>query len=358
MGKNLYTSSSKKRKYIFLKLIVFIILFSLIIYNIGEYYERISNKNQSVTAYKKAWDEFYDLPKDSLDLIFIGSSHSYCTFDPALIDEALGTNSFNFGSPLQYADSSYHVFKEVLKHQKPKTLVYEIYWGIIEQDFDLNQAEIVINAIDRKDFEREFIRDAFPLNEIGKYIFKPVRYQKDAFNYWNQNLKEKLEESLEEYKEPTTTEAQGGLSYHKGKGFIYSDIVIPKEKYYEKNRYRDFDGREWDFDSGQKAYIEKMVELARVKDIDVVFVTAPIANVSMRYIQNYDVLHDKIADFASGLNVDYRDYNIVNMERNLFINQNFRDGSHLNNTGAEIFTKDFASWYENRNYLNFLKTSL
>ena len=349
MGINSYTSSSKKKKYTFLKLIIFIILFSVIIYYIGEYYEKISNKNKNSTEYKMAWEEFYDLPKDSLDLIFIGSSHSYCSFDPELIDEDLGTNSFNFGSPLQYADSSYHVFKEVLKYQKPKAMVFEIYWGIIENGFDLNQADIVINAIDRKDFELDFIMDAFPPNEIGKYLLKPVRYQKDAFNYWNKNLKEKLEEKLEEDKEAEVTEVREGVSYHKGKGFIYSDQVITEEESHESNHFKGFDGRKWDFDSGQKVYIERMVELARENDIEVVFVTAPIANVSMDYIQNYDALHDKIADFASGLDVDYRDYNIVNMEKNLLENENFRDNSHLNYSGVEIFTEDFTSWYENRN---------
>ena len=342
METNSYTSSSRSKNHIWLKLAAFVIVFSLLIYNIGEYYEEIAKKNQNVTDYKRAWDEFYSVPEDSLDLVFIGSSHAYCTFDPQLIDEKLGTNSFNFGSPLQFPDSSYHVFKEVLKYQKPETLVYEIYWDMIDDEFDLTQADTVINAVDRDAFRREFIRDAFPLNEIGKYAFKPVRFQQDVFNYWNQDLKEKLEERIN----PIMTKEEEGVSYHKGRGFIYSDIVIGEDKYDSTNQFRGFDGSDWDFDKGQKAYIKKMVDLARERDIEVIFVTAPIANVSMDHIENYKALHEKIAGFADDLGVAYRDYNLVNMEKDLFENENFRDDAHLNYSGVEIFTEDFADWYK------------
>ena len=106
MPANSYTSSSNGKRFIYLKLLVFIILLGFILIRIGDYYEELSSKNQNITDYQRTWEEFYETPKASLDLVFIGSSHVYCTFDPELVDEALGTSSFNFGSPLQYPDSS------------------------------------------------------------------------------------------------------------------------------------------------------------------------------------------------------------------------------------------------------------
>lgn len=342
METNLYTSNSKGRGHTWIRLVVFFVVLSLLLSNIGGYYESLAEQNQNLTDYRRAWDEFYQVPRDSLDLIYIGSSHAYCTFDPELIDEGLGTNSFNFGSPLQYPDSTYYVLQEVFKYQKPKTVIYEIYWDTIDDEFDLSQADAVIGAVDREEFERRFIREAFPLAEISKYLFKTVRYQKDAFNFWDQRLKEKVEEHIEPVEKKPETK---GVSYHKGRGFIYSDIVIPKSEFLETNQFLGFDGADWDFNERQKAYIEKIVDFSRKRDVDIIFVTAPIANVSMEHIDNYDVLHSKIANFADELGVDYRDYNIVNREKDLFVNENFRDDAHLNYSGVEIFTEDFLAWY-------------
>lgn len=344
MQTNSYTSNSNRKRFVWIKLILFIILLSVVLHYIGNYFEDISNKNQSVTDYKKAWAEFYEIEPNTLDLIFIGSSHSYCSFDPEIIDGVLGTNSFNFGSPLQHADSSYYVLKEVLKYHKPEVVVFEIYWDMIDDEFELKQADTVISAIDNEEFEKDFVRNAFPLNELVKYLFKPVRYQQDVFNYWNKELKEKAEEKISLIEEEKVTSP--GVSYHRSRGFIYSDIIIPESEFYETNQFVGFDGAKWEFDATQKSYIEKLVELSKDEGIEIIFVTAPIANVSMEYIENYQALHEKIANLANELNVPYRDYNVVNMEKNLFVNENFRDDAHLNYSGVEIFMEDFIEWYK------------
>jgi hypothetical protein len=345
---NSYTSSSNRKRFIWIKLIIFIIILSILLHHIGNYYEDISNENQITSAYKKAWTEFYTLEPNTLDLIFIGSSHAYCTFDPEIIDAEIGTSSFNFGSPLQHADSTYYVLKEVLKYHKPKVMVFELYWDMLSNEFELKQADTVISAINNKEFEREFLRNAFPLNELVKYIFKPVRFQQDVFSYWNDELKEDIEKQLKPIEEEQKNVP--GVSYHRSRGFIYSNIVIPESEFHETNQFIGFDGATWDFNETQKSYIEKIVKLCKDEGITPIFVTAPIANVSMEYIKNYDMLHKKIADFADELDVPYRDYNIVNEEKNLFVNENFRDDAHLNYSGVQIFMKDFIEWYKQGQY--------
>lgn len=344
MRVNSYTSNSNNKRFIWLKLIVFLIILGYLLHQIGEYFEDISKKNEIVSNYRRAWEEFYELEPNSLDLIYIGSSHAYCTFDPEIIDNALGTNSFNFGSPLQHPDATYYVLKEVLKYHKPEMVVFEVYWDMLDDEFDLKQADTVISAIGSRDFEREFIKEVFPINEMVKYYFKPVRYQQDVFNYWNKEFVEDFEEEHDVELLNTDTEAIAGVSRHKGRGFIYSDIIMPSSEFYEKNQFVGLDGDEWVFNEAQKEYVEKIVKLARENDIEIVFVTAPIATISMEHIVNYDGIHNKIANLAKELDVPYLDYNMVNMEENMLENKNFRDDAHLNFSGVEIVMEHFVEW--------------
>ena len=74
-------------------------------------------------------------------------------------------------------------------------------------------------------------------------------------------------------------------------------------------------------------------------------VTAPIANVSMEYIKNYDKIHSQLEKISEdAMSEDYIDYNIVNSEEHLLENENFRDDAHLNDSGVEIVDKHFSKW--------------
>lgn len=48
----------------------------------------------------------------NIDTLFLGSSHCYRSVDPAQVDAALGTHSFNAGSSQQLPDGSYYMLKE------------------------------------------------------------------------------------------------------------------------------------------------------------------------------------------------------------------------------------------------------
>ena len=49
----------------------------------------------------------------NIDTLFLGSSHCYRSVDPAQVDAALGTHSFNAGSSQQLPDGSYSMVYEM-----------------------------------------------------------------------------------------------------------------------------------------------------------------------------------------------------------------------------------------------------
>ena len=353
MEENLYISSSKKDKIklilLAVKALVFILLLVPAIIFLGNKYSTASTENQINTYNLNRWNEFYALPKDNLDIVFLGSSHSYCTFDPEIIDSKLGTSSYQLGMPLQHLDSTYYTMREVLNYQHPQLAVVEVYWDMLDDEFELTQAGYLFQVMKNKDLEKEYINEVFPLAEKVKYLNSSMRYQADYFAYRTSELKKSIESRFGVTM--PATQRQEGTEEYRSKGYTYCDYNMLPDEFDKTNQFKGLDGAQWQPDETQVKYLTKLVELCRDNNVDVIFVTAPIANVSMDYIKNYNLIHDKVQEIANTLNVPYLDYNYINGENNLLTNDNFRDDAHLNHSGVEIVDNNFAHWLA-LNYFN------
>src|SRR5437870_3052083 len=123
-------NSSTSNFKITLKVFLFVLVFFVLNLIVG-YILSIPKRKLIEAGYfhpQKRWSEFYQQKKNSIDLLFLGSSHCYRSFNPAIFDEKLGTNSFNMASPSQSPLTSYYVLKEVLKRQSPKIVILEVFW--------------------------------------------------------------------------------------------------------------------------------------------------------------------------------------------------------------------------------------
>ena len=100
------------------------------------------------------------------------------------------------------------------------------------------------------------------------------------------------------------------------------------------------------------ADLEEAKAICEEKGIKLIFVTAPIAPVSMDYIKNYDEVHDKLAALAEKLNVPYIDYNEKNYNEKILSNEYFRDDAHLNDRGVKVIDGMFADYLVENGYFN------
>ena len=115
---------------------------------------------------------FYNLKKNSLDLVFYGSSHSYATFSPDIIEQETGLVSYNFATQQQPIYITYHYMLETLKYQKPKYFVLET--NMLAVDSDYSEEGVVRDAIDKL---------RFSTNKIN-VIKASVQNKKDYLSYY------------------------------------------------------------------------------------------------------------------------------------------------------------------------------
>lgn len=72
------------------------------------------------------WGMYLEEPKDSIDIMFFGSSLSFCGIIPAVVYEETGYTSYVLGGPSQTLPVTYEYLKEALKTQSPKLIFVEV----------------------------------------------------------------------------------------------------------------------------------------------------------------------------------------------------------------------------------------
>lgn len=106
---------------------------------------------------------FYSLERDTVDVLALGSSHMYYSFQPNLLWEEYGMTSYALGSPSQSFVMSYFLLKEALNYQKPKVVLMESYYIFSEKPY--KSEEILRMAFDGMKYgevKKEAVETLFP----------------------------------------------------------------------------------------------------------------------------------------------------------------------------------------------------
>ncbi|HPZ60348.1 MAG TPA: hypothetical protein PK645_07420, partial [Bacillota bacterium] len=120
---------------------------------------------------------FYNEEPDSFDVMFFGSSHMYCSVDPAVFYEETGLKSYVFATQQQPLWITYHYMIEALKTQRPELLVVETHMAVQEEDYmDEATNHTAIDPIPMSKNKLDMIFASVPKGERRFYIFNIMKY--------------------------------------------------------------------------------------------------------------------------------------------------------------------------------------
>ncbi|RKD21937.1 hypothetical protein [Caminicella sporogenes] len=331
---NLFIFSFKSNK--LFNILIFISIFFLIENFLGECLEPLYR----FKFYPEIrWNDFYTSEKE-IDLLFLGSSHAYRSFDSEIFDKKLKVNSFNIGSSSQNPIDSYYVLNEVLRYKKPRMVVYEIYWKVFEGD-DFN----FISATNNYDFMKfslnklRYLMNAFKMNQYLKANLLSIRYHKN----WKKPevIKENIKNKYIHKKLPDVHQKENE-EFYKDKGFVASEKVVSIEKLNQKNQFNNYNG--YSINEKRFHYFEKVITLCKKNDIELILVTTPLPFNSIKKIYDYEEIHKIFAQKAKEEGIDYLDYNLIDRDQLNFKDQFFKDDNHLNFEGAKLISNHLSKY--------------
>lgn len=258
----------------------------------------------------ETYKQVYITEKANEDILIFGSSRASHHYDPRIFQDSLGMSCFNCGFDGMGILFNYCHFQMLTKRYAPKYVFYDI-----SPEFDyLDGDNLKYLGRLRPIYARSgVIKDV--ASEIDRY--ESVKCQSSFYSYNNVAIKTVLDFLYARY------------------GFINGYLPLngimlkePEEYSYDEDPFQCLD-------SLKIKYLSKLIDECRKKDIILMFCISP-------YYKRSDLKdYEPLFEIASRNNIPILDYStdsVISNDASLFA-----DGSHLNEAGAEKYSKMVVS---------------
>lgn len=274
----------------------------------------------------RTWKRFYTLKEGEAEILVLGSSRAYATFDPAVIQEITGMSSYILGGNSQNTVQAYFNMKEALRYQRPQVVILEAF------SLDNNDNWRYGPNPDR-DWKKEANIDGM---RFGLPKLEAVKEQYLRHN-WSYAMLPVIR-CHDNWEDITTIGSNlvfwsGGI--RKFSSFRPSVTSMSEETaaLYAKAEYNP---EEFVISEANERCFHKLAQLCKEEGISFYVVMAPMYDEYIRSV-NYESWADKVAALAGSEGVYYLDcnryYGKIGLEARDFEDA-FNSWHHLNGTGA------------------------
>ena len=241
------------------------------------------------------------------DVLVSGSSRCVRHYNPQIISDSLGLSCYNSGQMGNGIILNYGRLKMINDRKKPLIIIYDFYPG-----FDLLKSEDNHKSLSwlKSHYERNGIADIF------ESIDKTERYKMQSRMY---RYNSRWVEMMIDYFHP--------ISYARGDGFSPLKGELDKTKIHAEDKESN---KKYEFDELKLSYINKMIDEAG--DARLYFVVSPIW-------YGMDTLQfEPVKQICQERGIPFIDFS--NNPKYVHHDEYFKDGNHMNERGADEFTRD------------------
>ncbi len=267
-------------------------------------------------------DGFYNSPENEYDVIYFGSSNTYCSFNPLVVWEKTGVKSYVFATQQQPVWATYHYMVDAFERQTPEVAVMDVLmFSKNDEYYDDGVNYTFCDNMPLSKNKLELVWASAPKGERFNLAFKFMKYH----SRWNELTKQDFlyrKANMEDY----------------SKGFY----ILTQE--YDSAVHTDVSKEKATAELSEKnlTYLHKIIDLCKENGVELLLVKAP-SNATLEEKHYYNAV-EKVAEERG---VSFVDYNLMYSEIELDLEHDFYDATHLNVTGAEKFSEYFV---ENTEY--------
>lgn len=290
--------------------IVFVVL-------LGRIYNVLSWKD-TAGDYISSLNSYYELEEDIVDVVFLGSSHCYCSVNHSILWDEHGISSFSLAISGQDLASTYHCLVESLKTQSPEVVMIEMYGSVFQGYQDTGN----------------LYRNTLSLKP-SKNAYNAVKSMVEEGTEWDYLLKWPIVHTR--YAELKKQDFQKNTIPYVGytSDFETNSILEivpytgePAETLWEESEY----------------WIQKMIDFAKESQTNICFFIAPYS------APDYEQMRIKRAEqIAKANNIPFVNMIDISEDLGMDVENDFMDWMHTNVYGAEKVT-NYLGEYLKQNY--------
>ena len=276
------------------------------------------------------YSAFYDLDKNTVDVLVLGSSHAFVNFSTDTLWSEYGISSFNLGGGVQPFWNTYYNLKEALKTQKPELIVLDAYAATL--DFDYSDS----NRTRSNTFGMKWSMNKLKSICVSTDTSDTVDYLLSYSQYHTRYSSLQKGDFVDDFGSQTLDynwmgpDWKGQFLFNTSNHVDMTDVsnvnvetpLLPKEE----------------------EYYRKIIELAQDENIPIVVVVVPYALDESE--QSKYLAAERIAEEYG---VEFINYNLMLDEIGLDCDSDYHDFAHMTAIGASKYTK-FVADHLKENY--------
>ncbi len=254
---------------------------------------------------------YYHQEKNTVDVLVVGNSHSYCHVNPAILWEDYGISAYDLGGGEQTMSISYYYIKEALKTQRPKVLCLDVS-TVSDRNSDTIARQWAINNTFGMKYNRnriDAIRSSVSEDTLKDYIL-PLSSMHERYTELGMTDFTDIHDSID-FKGYRPKE---GIQSFEVPAAAMSEERLPLTAHQEK-------------------YLMDIINLTKSEGIPLYIMVTP-------YIMEEEeqARLNTVLDIAKENNITCTDFNKLYDEIGLDFNTDFAEKSHLNRVGSTKFT--------------------
>ena len=267
--------------------------------------------------YGADWGEFLREEENTVDVLFIGSSLTYCNIIPAIFWEETGLTAWDVTGPELTVPGAYHYLRQALKTQSPRAVFIEISAVLYPRHTNYTKAVIGQMPWGRDRIEM-IAREAEPENRFG-LIFPLYFYH----SRWSELSRDDVSVVL------------NGYGRDMAAGYTYLNQYRVPGGYVE----RTDSGMDRENNARNLQYLLKIAQLCREEGITPVFYESPAASTMPRELM--DPVYAALTAVDGAVVVNFNDHReAIGAE----LQGDYYDNLHYNARGAEKFSRFLGTW--------------
>ena len=263
-------------------------------------------------------DRFMALDRDSVDTVFVGSSHQFCSISTDILYEEYGINSFMMATSGQTLPMTYYAVLEAIEFQHPKTIVMEVVYS--HHDFKTISPEMT-----------HTFTDGMLLNKIKKLAVEDLVEENRLYYYYELGYYHNRWKNLEQ------VDFQSNLTSERNS--FYSEEVYPIWEIPVVDR-TEVKG----MPETAKKYLDLIIKTCSENDVELVLYIAPYnaedsSELEREVLFNSQRIFNGIEQYAAEQGIKFHNLFYEMDQIGLDLETDFMDTQHCNCMGQEKITR-------------------